>query len=379
MRPAVPLVLSLSILFPAVGGAASLRPSHAGLLRQVHAARDHGYVYAYDRDDVERMVRAGELVRVEGNRDYVVKGAVRYPFARPEVELFVQRLGQQYHQACGRRLVVTSLIRPRNEQPRNASPLSVHPTGMAMDLRVSSSRSCRSWLERALLHLEDGKLLEAAREHHPPHYHVVLFPAPYLGYVAAKDGAAAVDGYRSPTGVLTADAGGAEYRVRRGDSLWTIARRFGTTTGAIERANGLVSSRIKPGQVLAIPGRGGAAAQVAAVDATSGASGPAGGDATYRVRPGDNLWTISRRFGTTTASLRQANGLASSRIKPGQVLTVPARGGTTFASYQVRRGDNLWAIARRHGTSPGDLKRMNGLASSRIKPGQVLTVPAGAR
>lgn len=158
------------------------------------------------------------------------------------MKLFVERLSNQYRFACRERLVVTSLVRPRNLQPRNSSPLSVHPTGMALDLRVSGSSRCRSWIESALLGLERSNVLEAAREHHPSHYHAVVFPRQYSSYVEAKAGhpRSAVPAVRS-------------YRVRRGDSLWTIARRYGTTVATIQQANGLASTRIKPSQVLRVP------------------------------------------------------------------------------------------------------------------------------
>jgi hypothetical protein len=60
------------------------------------------------------------------------------------VQTFVERLSSQYHNACGERLVVTSLTRPASEQPRNASDRSVHPTGMAIDLRLSTKGTCRT-------------------------------------------------------------------------------------------------------------------------------------------------------------------------------------------------------------------------------------------
>lgn len=383
------LVVSLAVslaslaLAPALE-AASLTPSRPGLLRQVRAANDHGFTYAYDLDDVEAMLRSGDLVRLPGNRDYAVKRTVSLPYARPEIKLFVERLAGQYRDACGQQLVVTSLVRPKTRQPANSSPLSVHPTGMALDLRVSDNRACRAWLERALINLERRGVLEAARERRPPHYHVVLFPSQYVAYVRSKAGAGAVAGFRSPESqaaavaaavTTTSDAPAAEtsggtYRVRSGDSLWTIARRFGTTTTALQRANGLASTRIRAGQTLAIPGPGGGGEAAPAVAAE------------YRVRSGDSLWEIARRHGTSVAAIQSANGLRGSSLRPGQTLAIPSGGGDAgpaIAQYRVRRGDNLWEIAQRHGTSPRQIQRANGLSSSRIKPGQVLTIPTAAR
>ena len=239
----VPVLALLASLFPPPAEAASLTPTRPALLRQVSQARGHGFTYASTSSDVSRLLRSGELVALPGNRDYVVKYSVKLPYARPEVKLFVERLSKQYRAACGEKLVVTSLVRPKNQQPPNSSPLSVHPTGMALDLRVSGSRACRSWLESALVGLEASGTLEAARERRPPHYHVVVFPRQYASYVAAKTG-------RAP-----AQARLATYRVRQGDSLWTIARRHDTTVRDLQRANNLRGTRIKPSQVLKVPVR----------------------------------------------------------------------------------------------------------------------------
>lgn len=223
--------------------AQSLQGSRASLLRQNEMARQHDYSYLRTSDQVHEFVRRGLLVRLSGSSSYRL-AAVSFPYARPEVKTFIERLGSQYRAACGERLVVTSLTRPLSRQPRNASTLSVHPTGMAMDLRLSNRSSCRRWLERTLLTLEGKRLVEATRERHPPHYHVTLFPKPYMRYLASK-------GVEGETVLASADT--RSYRVGRGDSLWTIARRHGTSVASLKKANGISSSRLKPGQVLEIP------------------------------------------------------------------------------------------------------------------------------
>jgi LysM repeat protein len=362
---ALALVVALLVSLPVPVDAASLTPSRPGLMRQVRAAQSHGAYYARNEGDLRTMQHEGELVRIDGNDDFVLKYSVPFPYARPEVELFLERLGEQYRAACGKRLVVTSLVRPKNRQPRNSSPLSVHPTGMAMDLRVSSYPACRRWLERALLNLENAGVLEAARERYPPHYHVVLFPDPYVGYVEKKMGRTVTAKYEAQPEAEIGDV--VTYRVRGGDSLWAIARRYETTAQSIQRANGLRSTVLRPGQALRIP---------VGMEATM---------SRHTVRRGDTLSSIARRYGSTSLAIQQVNGLASSTIRPGQVLKVPqvdSRGYTeegpvaVTATYRVRSGDSLWTIARRHGTSTSSIQRANGLRSSRIKPGQVLKIPS---
>ncbi|MFL6231942.1 MAG: DUF5715 family protein [Thermoanaerobaculia bacterium] len=168
--------------------AQSLLGSHESLLRQNEEAREHDFTYLRTSSDVRDYAQQGLLVRLPGNADYELAGdEVSFPYARPEVRTFVERLSSQYRDACGERLVVTSLTRPITRQPPNASAISVHPTGMAIDLRRSDSSGCRQWLETVLLDLEGKGVLEATREQYPPHYHVAVFPNPYLQYVASGE------------------------------------------------------------------------------------------------------------------------------------------------------------------------------------------------
>jgi hypothetical protein len=231
-------------LIPSAMHAQSLAGSKASMVRQSRVARQHDYSYLRTSSQVHEFARRGLLVRLSGNSNYRVAD-VSFPYARPQVKTFVERLAKQYRNACGERLVITSLTRPTTRQPRNASPLSVHPTGMALDLRRSGRPACRAFLEKTLLTLEGRGVLEATRESHPPHYHVSLFPEPYTRYLAAKGAGGGGEG----------EVALAKYRVRGGDSLWEIAKRHGTSVDRLKRANGMSSSRLKPGMTLAIPAR----------------------------------------------------------------------------------------------------------------------------
>lgn len=215
----------------------SLRGSRASLDVQVSQAERHDFTYLRSPVQVRQFVDAGLLVPVHGNHDYTLKD-VSFPFGRPEVKLFIERLSEQYRQACGERLVITSLTRPKSKQPRNASDRSVHPTGMAIDLRRPRG-TCRRWLEGTLLYLEEQGVLEGTAERSPPHYHVALFPSHYAAYVERM----------GETGAGSAPQPRV-YTVRRGDSLWDIAQRHGASVSALRRANGLTSTRIYPGQSL---------------------------------------------------------------------------------------------------------------------------------
>ena len=234
-------VLAVTATSSQAADAQTLRGSRASMDRQVSVARQHDYTFIDTPERVRYFADQGWLVRVESTRDFIVKNDVRYPYARPEVELFAERLGSQYKRACGEQLVITSLTRPTTRQPRNASDRSVHPTGMALDLRYSWNRSCREWLQGVLSSLERQGVLEATLESNPRHYHVALFPRQYASYVQS---------------LLARGVGGPdllEYRVRRGDSLWTIARQHGTSVDELRDVNGIEGSRIYVGQVIDVP------------------------------------------------------------------------------------------------------------------------------
>ena len=224
------------------GLAQSLLGSAASLKQQNLQARRHDFTYLREASQVKRFVDAGFLVRMQNSHNYILKN-VSFPFTRPQVKLFVERLSGQYQRACNEILVVTSLTRPSSHQPWNASPDSVHPTGMALDLRRPNDTSCRQWLERTLLYLEGRMVLEATLERGPPHYHVAIFPNSYAAYVVGL-----IQKSRS-----SAPAHSVTYQVRRHDTLWEISRRFETTPEALRHANRLASSRIYPGQSLQIP------------------------------------------------------------------------------------------------------------------------------
>ena len=202
--------------------------------RQQSQALLHDFTFMESAARIDRFVGTELIVELQGNVNYDLH-EVSYPYARPAVKLFVDRLSEQFRSACGETLTITSLTRPLDEQPTNAHDESVHPTGMAVDLRVPGSARCREWLNSVLLSLEATGVLEATRERSPAHYHIAIFPEQYERYVRN----------------LRSDI--REYIVLSGDALARIARRTGTTVSALTSANGLAGDRIYPGQVLRIP------------------------------------------------------------------------------------------------------------------------------
>ena len=251
-------------LLPAQADAQSLRGSRASIDRMYRQAVAHDLHFYQTSGGVEEAIDRGRFERLSSTAD-VRLHRVSYPYVTATTKLFVERLGEQYRAECGEPLVVTSALRPDSDQPRNSTERSVHPTGMAIDLRRPTKSRCLKWLRTTLLALEKRGVLEATEERRPPHFHVAIFPSPYGRYVGASAAAqvaeAAVEEEptRAParaTAVRSTTAKAAtarRYEVRRGDTLWHIARRYRTTIAELRAMNGLRSSTLRPGQTLLVP------------------------------------------------------------------------------------------------------------------------------
>lgn len=166
---------------------------------------------------------------------------------------------------------------------------------------------------------------------------------------------------------------GQTYRVRRGDTLWGIARRCRASVTDLKSWNNLSSSQLSVGTVLRVTGGGGTAAPRAAVNAPAVRH-----SGNYIVQSGDTLWGISRKFNVSLPTLRRANNLSShSRINPGQTLVIPGANAKRVAArhHVVRRGETLYGIARRYRTSVNILKQVNSLDDNQIHPGDRLVIP----
>ncbi len=103
---------------------------------------------------------------------------------------------------------------------------------------------------------------------------------------------------------------------------------------------------------------------------------PEPGTITYVVQPGDSLWIIAQRYGTTVDAIKRLNGLSGDMLNIGQVLKIAAGQAPGYIEYTVRAGDTLWLLSRRYNTTVDAIKQLNGLSSDMLSIGQVLKIPA---
>jgi LysM repeat protein len=159
------------------------------------------------------------------------------------------------------------------------------------------------------------------------------------------------------------------YIVKKGDSLYSIASRYGISVSDLKSYNNLTGNDLSIGQELFIP-TGQDALDLIGTDYD-----------TYVVKPGDSLFSIANIYNTSVSNIRDINNLSSDVLIIGQQLLVPRNEEvidtsiTNFINYRVVSGDTLYSIASRNGISVDELKRINNLTSNNLSVNQVLKIP----
>ena len=169
-------------------------------------------------------------------------------------------------------------------------------------------------------------------------------------------------GEETPTNTIT-------YVVQRGDSLYSIAQKYGTTVATLRQLNNLTTDLLQIGQVLKVPQTG------------TSSSGNV-----YIVKRGDSLYSIASQYNTTVDAIKLANNLTSNIIQVGQQLIIPAKDVPSVTpdpdldenepiTYVVQKGDTLYSIARRFGTTINQIISRNNLPNLILQIGQTLIIP----
>ena len=160
--------------------------------------------------------------------------------------------------------------------------------------------------------------------------------------------------YVAPDGLITNT-----YVVQKGDSLYSIAAKLGTTVTELKKENNLASNTLQIGQVLRIPTK-----EIYDEE-----------ENVYVVKKGDTLYGIAQANNTTVDEIKKFNNLTSNILSTGQLLKIPSA-LLPEATYTVKKGDSLYSIANKYNTTVDELKRINNLTSNTLSIGQVLKLPS---
>lgn len=168
------------------------------------------------------------------------------------------------------------------------------------------------------------------------------------------------------------------HKVRRGESLFSIAEDYGVTIDNLKEWNNLSGSSIDAGQTLIVN-----ASAAKASKKSSGSSEKKAATTKHKVRRGETLGAIASRYGVTVDNLKDWNNLSSSRIDVGQTLIVKGSKSTSslrsskssYTTHTVRNGETLGGIAERYGTTASAIRKANGIKGSMIRKGQKLKIP----
>lgn len=169
------------------------------------------------------------------------------------------------------------------------------------------------------------------------------------------------------------------YTVKKGDSLYSIAKKYNTTVEEIKRYNNLNSNLLNIGDRIVIP-----------CNVGNDYKDQNNNYVSYTVIKGDTIYSIAEKFGTTVSKIKELNDLKSDNLTIGSILIVDDKRGissilecygegnfdtNTYQEYMVIRNDNLYSIARKFNTSIDAIKRLNNLNSDTLSIGQILKIP----
>ncbi len=141
------------------------------------------------------------------------------------------------------------------------------------------------------------------------------------------------------------------YVVKKGDSLWSIAKKYNMTVDELKSINNLKSNLLSIGQRLKIK------------ESNDNQN-------IYIVKKGDTLYKIANMYGTTVDNLKALNNLKNNNLSIDQKLIVPSKNKI----YIVQKGDSLWSIARKYDTTVDSIKRNNNLSTNVLQIGQKLKI-----
>ena len=163
------------------------------------------------------------------------------------------------------------------------------------------------------------------------------------------------------------------YIVKKGDTLYSIADKYGIDINLLIKDNGLESNILKLGQLLRIR----SSEEIEEIEECFGPSYTPPSNImnviNYTVKKGDNLYNIAKKYNTSVSNILGLNNLKSTDLSIGQELKIPAN-NITQNTYIVKKGDSLYSIAKEYNTTIDSIKNKNSLTSNTLQIGQKLII-----
>ena len=156
------------------------------------------------------------------------------------------------------------------------------------------------------------------------------------------------------------------YTVIKGDSLYKIAQKYHITVDELKKLNNLSSSNLTIGMKLKIP--------VSSSTTNNEEMSSSTKTYTYQVKKGDTLYQIAKNNNTSVAKLKKLNNLSSNTLTIGQTLLIPSPEDEYFI-YTVVKGDTLYQIAKKNNTTIDEIKKLNNLTTNTLKIDQKIKIP----
>ena len=152
------------------------------------------------------------------------------------------------------------------------------------------------------------------------------------------------------------------YTVVSGDSLYSIAKKFGTNVSELKDLNNLNSNNLSIGQVLLLPGVSGETIN------------------SYTVKSGDTLYSIANKYNVSVNLLKELNNLSNNTLSIGQTLKIKDTYSDIITQdydyYTVKNGDTLYSIAFKYNTTVDKIKTLNNLDSNTLSIGELIKIPS---
>ena len=165
------------------------------------------------------------------------------------------------------------------------------------------------------------------------------------------------------------------YTVLKGDTLYSISRKFNTTVDSLKKLNNLNSNLLSVGEQIKVP---------------SGFDNNYSDDLIYVVKEGDTLYSISKKYDVSVDSIKKLNNLINNNLYVGQKLLINntysnniISGSSCFGegyseikylTHTVKKGDNLYDLSKKYGVSIESIKKLNDLINNNLSIGQVLKI-----